>query len=319
MTTREKVTVREVGLRDGLQMVRTILSTEQKLEWCRRMVEAGSVEIEVTSFVPPKIVPQFADAVEVARGALDITGLHAAALVPNLKGAQRAFEVGLSKVHYVLSASNEHNLKNVRRTTAESVEDFARIVLERDTVERTARRITLGAGVATAFGCTISGRVEESGVLGLVETLLEAGADEITIADTVGYANPRQVKALMREVLAITRDVPVACHFHDTRGLGLANVVAALDAGVRSFDSSLGGLGGCPFAPNATGNINTEDTVFLLESEGFDTGINIDALLAIRETIAGWLPGEPFTGAIARAGVPKTFDLREAEMFPAGQ
>ena len=319
MTTREKVTVREVGLRDGLQMVRTILSTEQKLEWCWRMVEAGSVEIEVTSFVPPKIVPQFADAVEVARGALDITGLHAAALVPNLKGAQRGFEVGLSKVHYVLSASNEHNLKNVRRTTAESVEDFARIVLERDTVERTARRITLGAGVATAFGCTISGRVEESGVLGLVETLLEAGADEITIADTVGYANPRQVKALMREVLAITRDVPVACHFHDTRGLGLANVVAALDAGVRSFDSSLGGLGGCPFAPNATGNINTEDTVFLLESEGFDTGINIDALLAIRETIAGWLPGEPFTGAIARAGVPKTFDLREAEMFPAGQ
>jgi len=318
MTTREKVTVREVGLRDGLQMVRTILSTEQKLEWCRRMVEAGSVEIEVTSFVPPKIVPQFADAVEVARGALDITGLHAAALVPNLKGAQRGFEVGLSKVHYVLSASNEHNLKNVRRTTAESVEDFARIVLERDTVERTARRITLGAGVATAFGCTISGRVEESGVLGLVETLLEAGADEITIADTVGYANPRQVKALMREVLAITRDVPVACHFHDTRGLGLANVVAALDAGVRSFDSSLGGLGGCPFAPNATGNINTEDTVFLLESEGFDTGINIDALLAIRETIAGWLPGEPFTGAIARAGVPKTFDLREAEMLPAG-
>jgi hydroxymethylglutaryl-CoA lyase len=221
-------------------------------------------------------------------------------------------------VHYVLSASNEHNLKNVRRTTAESVEDFARIVLERDTVERTARKITLGAGVATAFGCTISGRVEESRVLGLVETLLEAGADEITIADTVGYANPRQVKALMREVLAITRDVPVACHFHDTRGLGLANVVAALDAGVRSFDSSLGGLGGCPFAPNATGNINTEDTVFLLESEGFDTGINIDALLAIRETIAGWLPGEPFTGAIARAGVPKTFDLREAEMLPAG-
>jgi len=316
MTTREKVTVREVGLRDGLQMVRTILSTEQKLEWCRRMVEAGSVEIEVTSFVPPKIVPQFADAVEVARGALDITGLHAAALVPNLKGAQRAFDVGLNKVHYVLSASNEHNLKNVRRSTAESVADFERIAAARDELNRD---VVLGAGVATAFGCTISGRVEESGVLGLVETLLEAGADEITIADTVGYANPRQVKALMREVLAITRDVPVACHFHDTRGLGLANVVAALDAGVRSFDSSLGGLGGCPFAPNATGNINTEDTIFLLESEGFDTGINIDALLAIRETIAGWLPGEPFTGAIARAGVPKTFDLREAEMFPAGQ
>lgn len=311
--TREKVQVREVGLRDGLQMVQTILSTEQKLEWCRRMVQAGSVEIEVTSFVPPKIVPQFADAVEVARGALEIPLLHAAALVPNLKGAQRAFDVGLRKVHYVLSASNEHNLKNVRRTTTESAEDFQRIVAERDAGEGTTRSTKLGAGVATAFGCTISGRVEESTVLGLVETLLKAGADEITIADTVGYANPGQVRKLMREVLAITQNIPVACHFHDTRGLGLANVIAALDAGVRSFDSSLGGLGGCPFAPNATGNINTEDTVFLLESEGFDTGIDIEALLAIRETIAGWLPGEPFTGAIARAGLPKTFHLRTAE------
>jgi hydroxymethylglutaryl-CoA lyase len=311
--TREKVQVREVGLRDGLQMVQTILSTEQKLEWCRRMVQAGSVEIEVTSFVPPKIVPQFADAVEVARGALEIPLLHAAALVPNLKGAQRAFEVGLRKVHYVLSASNEHNLKNVRRTTAESAEDFQRIVAEPDAGEGAVRSTKLGAGVATAFGCTISGRVEESTVLSLVETLLKAGADEITIADTVGYANPGQVRKLMREVLAITQNIPVACHFHDTRGLGLANVIAALDAGVRSFDSSLGGLGGCPFAPNATGNINTEDTVFLLESEGFDTGIDIEALLAIRETIAGWLPGEPFTGAIARAGLPKTFDLHTAE------
>lgn len=313
MTTREKAQVREVGLRDGLQMVQTILSTEQKLEWCRRMVDAGSIEIEVTSFVPPKIVPQFADAVDVARGASAIPGLHAAALVPNLKGAQRAFDVGLRKVHYVLSASNEHNLKNVRRTTAESAEDFQRIVSERDGSEGATRSVRLGAGVATAFGCTISGRVEESTVLGLVETLLKAGADEITIADTVGYANPGQVRALMRKVLAITKDVPVACHFHDTRGLGLANVIAALDAGVRSFDSSLGGLGGCPFAPNATGNINTEDTVFLLEAEGLDTGIDINALLAIRDLIAGWLPGEPFTGAIARAGLPKTFDLREAE------
>ncbi|RZF29420.1 hydroxymethylglutaryl-CoA lyase [Paraburkholderia sp. UYCP14C] len=312
MTMREKVQVREVGLRDGLQMVQTILSAGQKLEWCRRMVDAGADQIEVTSFVPPKVVPQFADAVEVARGALEIPRLHAAALVPNFKGAQRAFEVGMRKVHYVLSASNEHNLKNVRRTTAESVDDFRRIVEERDAGGGT-RSIALGAGVATAFGCTLSGRVEESTVLGLVETLLKAGADEITIADTVGYANPGQVRALMRKVLAITGDVPVACHFHDTRGLGLANVIAALDADVRSFDASLGGLGGCPFAPNATGNINTEDTVFLLESEGLDTGIDIDALASIREMIASWLPGEPFTGAIARAGLPKTFALRAAE------
>jgi len=229
--------------------------------------------------------------------------------VPNLKGAQRAFDVGLAKVHYVLSASNEHNLKNVRRSTAESVDDFVRIAAARDEL---SRDIVLGAGVATAFGCTIAGKVDESIVLGLVETLIEAGAQEITIADTVGYANPAQVRALMRQVLALAGQVPVACHFHDTRGLGLANVMAALDAGVRAFDASLGGLGGCPFAPNATGNINTEDTVFMLEAQGLRTGIDIDELLAIRETIAAWLPGEPFTGAIARAGLPKTFVHRQA-------
>ncbi|WP_250517121.1 hydroxymethylglutaryl-CoA lyase [Caballeronia sp. INDeC2] len=303
------VQIREVGLRDGLQMVRTILTSEQKLEWCARLVDAGVTDIEVTSFVPPKVVPQFADAVEVAAGALAIEGLHAAALVPNLKGAQRAFDVGLSKVHYVLSASNEHNLKNVRRSTAESVEDFVRIAAARDEL---GRDVMLGAGVATAFGCTIAGEVDESIVLGLVESLMEAGAQEITIADTVGYANPAQVRALMKRVLALTGPLPVACHFHDTRGLGLANVTAALDAGVRAFDASLGGLGGCPFAPNATGNINTEDTVFMLEAQGLRTGIDIDRLLAIRETIAGWLPGEPFTGAIARAGLPRTFVHREA-------
>ena len=309
MTKKETVQVREVGLRDGLQMVRTILGSDRKLAWCARMVEAGCTQIEVTSFVPPKIVPQFADAMEVASGALKIDGLHAAALVPNLKGAERAFEVGIRKIHYVLSASNEHNLKNVRRTTAESADDFARIVAARNaSADAGVRGVALGAGVATAFGCTIQGRVDERTVLGLVETLLAAGADEITIADTVGYANPAQVRALMRKVIALTGDVPVACHFHDTRGLGLANVIAALDAGVRCFDASLGGLGGCPFAPNATGNINTEDTVFLLEAEGLDTGIDIDALLAIREMVAGWLPGEPFTGAIARAGLPKTFN-----------
>ncbi|MEZ2350203.1 hydroxymethylglutaryl-CoA lyase [Caballeronia sp. RCC_10] len=303
------VRVREVGLRDGLQMVGKILTTEQKLDWCRRMVDAGVRDIEVTSFVPPKVVPQFADAVDVARGALAIDSLHASALVPNLKGAQRAFDVGVAQVHYVLSASDAHNLKNVRRSTAESLEDFGRIVAERD--DR-APRVVLGAGVATAFGCTIAGKVEQSVVLGLVDKLIEAGADEITVADTVGYANPGQVRALMSKVCALAGAVPVACHFHDTRGLGLANVLAALDAGVRVFDSSLGGLGGCPFAPNATGNINTEDTVFLLEAEGLKTGIDLDKLLAMRETLAQWLPGEAFTGAIARAGVPKTFRAREA-------
>lgn len=303
MTT-DQIHIREVGLRDGLQMVSTFLSTEQKLEWCRRMRAAGCTEIEVTSFVPAHIVAQFADAADVARGALAIEGLKASALVPNLKGAQRAFETGLQQVHYVLSASNEHNLKNVRRSTAESVEDFRRIVKFRD--ESGQRSTALSAGVATAFGCTIAGRVDESAVLDLVSQLLDCGADEIAIADTVGYANPAQVRRLMRNVLSLTGDKPVICHFHDTRGLGLANVTAALDIGIRRFDSSLGGLGGCPFAPNATGNINTEDTVFLMESQGLKTGIDIQALLDIRKTLTAWLPNEPFTGAIARAGLPKT-------------
>ncbi|SDE03822.1 hydroxymethylglutaryl-CoA lyase [Paraburkholderia lycopersici] len=301
----EFVSVREVGVRDGLQMVKTILPAGRKVEWCRREAAAGISHIEVTSFVPPKIAPQFADAEEVAAGVLRIEGLHASALVPNLRGAQRAMEIGLKKIDYVLSASNEHNMRNVRRSTEESIEDFSRIVSYRDELGRAD--VVVGSGVATAFGCTIAGKVEPSTVLQIVERLLKMGADEITIADTVGYANPGQVRDLMRDVLRLTGETPVACHFHDTRGMGMANVYAALEVGVRAFDSSLAGLGGCPFAPNATGNINTEDCVFLLESQGLRTGVDINALIELRRDVETWLPGEPFAGAIARAGLPKGF------------
>ncbi|AND91445.1 hydroxymethylglutaryl-CoA lyase [Bradyrhizobium diazoefficiens] len=302
---REKAHVREVGPRDGLQMVGTILPTERKLAWCRRVVAAGIHEIEVTSFVPPKLIPQFGDAEEVARGAMAIAGCRPSALVPNLRGAERAFALGVPQVNYVLSASEQHNLANVRRTTEQSLEDFARIVAARD--QRVGAPIALGAGIATAFGCTISGAVSNSRVVEIAGRLAEMGADEITIADTVGYGHPRQVQALMKEVIAAVGQVPVACHFHDTRGLGLANVAAALDAGVRAFDASVAGLGGCPFAPGATGNIDTEDTVFLLEQLGFDTGADVEALVAFRREVETWLPGERFSGAIARAGLPKTY------------
>ncbi|KND62104.1 Hydroxymethylglutaryl-CoA lyase [Candidatus Burkholderia verschuerenii] len=303
----DKATVREVGLRDGLQMVGTILTAQQKIEWCTREVAAGVWEIEVTSFVPPKLVPQFGDSVEVARAALGIAGLHASALVPNLKGAQRAAEAGLRKIDFVLSASDAHNQKNVRRSTAESVEDFGRIIEWR---KEAAPDLVVGAGIATAFGCAISSEVRADRVLGILDELLAHGADEITIADTVGYANPAQVRALMREVIARVGGRPLTCHFHDTRGLGLANVDAAAQTGVRIFDASLGGLGGCPFASNATGNINTEDCVYLLKSMGLDTGIDVRALLELRREIETWLPGEPFVGAISRAGLPKTYDTR---------
>jgi hydroxymethylglutaryl-CoA lyase len=306
----ERAEIREVGLRDGLQLVKTILSTEQKLEWCRRAAQAGMTEIEVTSFVPPKVVAQFVDADAVARGATMIGGFTAAALVPNLRGAERAFETGIAKINYVLSASEAHNQANVRRSTQESLDDFVRIVALRDEVAKGNKgKISIGAGIATAYGCTISGAVSEKRVVQIAEQLARSGADEIIVADTVGYANPAQVERLMRAVVCAVGSRPVACHFHDTRGLGLANVTAALDAGVRRFDASLGGLGGCPFAPGATGNINTEDCVFLLESLGYETGIDIEALVSLRATVESWLPGERFSGAIARAGLPKTFRM----------
>ena len=306
----ERAEIREVGLRDGLQLVKTILSTEQKLEWYRRAAQAGMAEIEVTSFVPPKVVAQFVDADAVARGATMIGGFTAAALVPNLRGAERAFETGIAKINYVLSASEAHNQANVRRSTQESLDDFVRIVARRDEVAKGSKgNISIGAGIATAYGCTISGAVSEKRVVQIAEQLARSGADEIIVADTVGYANPAQVERLMRAVVRAVGSRPVACHFHDTRGLGLANVTAALNAGVRRFDASLGGLGGCPFAPGATGNINTEDCVFLLESLGYQTGIDIEALVSLRATVESWLPGERFSGAIARAGVPKTFRM----------
>jgi hydroxymethylglutaryl-CoA lyase len=300
---RPHATIREVGLRDGLQLVKSFLATERKIAWCREEVAAGLKEVEVTSFVPPSVVPQFADAAEVAQAAVAIDGLAVAALVPNLKGATRGFDAGVDKINVVLSASEAHNLANVRRSTAESVADFGRIIAERK-ARGLATKVV--AGIATTFGCTIQGHVPEAQVLRLVESLAAAGADEIALADTVGYANPAQVKRIFSAVAAIF-DKPIYAHFHDTRGLGLANVSAAVNVGITRFDASIGGLGGCPFAPGASGNIDTEDCAFLLESLGFDTGLDIDKLVALRARVAQWLPQERVGGMIAQAGLPKTF------------
>lgn len=301
----EKAFLHEVGPRDGLQMVKTILTTEQKVEWCRRAAAAGIPEIEVTSFVPPSVVPQFADAADVARATVALGGFEASALIPNLKGAEFAIASGIHTINFVMSASEEHNLANVRRSTERSMEDFRAIVELRD---RTAGdKVRLIGGIATSFGCSIAGVVPEKRVMEIAETYLEAGADGLIVADTVGFANPAQVHQLMGAIVALADGAPVTCHFHDTRGLGLANVVAALEAGVRAFDTALAGLGGCPFAPGATGNINTEDTAFLLESLGFDTGVDIKAMIELRKTVEDWLPGERFSGSLARAGLPATF------------
>jgi hydroxymethylglutaryl-CoA lyase len=295
---REKAHVREVGPRDGIQMVKAILPSARKLAWCRGTMEAGLRQIEVTSFVPAKVIPQFADAEEVARGALAMAGLRPSVLVPNLKGAERAFALDMPMVNYELSASEAHNQANVRRSTEDSLTDFARIAAARD--QRPGMRIGLGAGIATAFGCTISGAVSETRVVEIAVRLAGMGADEIIIADTVGYGDPGQVRRLMGAVIAAVRPLPVACHFHDTRGLGLANVTAALEAGVRAFDASLAGLGGCPFAPGATGNIATDDLVHLLHREGFDTGIDPSALVELRDELAT-VVGHPLDSSLARA------------------
>ncbi len=301
----ERVVVREVGPRDGLQLVTDFLPTQTKREWVLRQAGTGFAEIEVTSFVPPKLLPQFADAAEVVEAANAVDGLTASALALNLKGATRAMDAGARVVNFVLSASEAHNHANVRCSTDASLETFSEIVSwQRQNTPQA--RIT--AAIATSFGCSLQGEVPETRVREIAVRLAEAGTTEITLADTVGYANPHQVGRLFAQVSGDVGAVPLAAHFHDTRGMGLANVAAALDPGVRKFDAALAGLGGCPFAPGATGNIATEDTVYMLEAMGLGTGIDFEALLDVRRQIAEWLPNEALHGHLGAAGVARTFD-----------
>ena len=302
----EHAHVREVGLRDGLQSIAEILPTEQKIAWLEAEHAAGVREIEVSSFVPPKLLPQLADAEAVVRHALSLPGLTVSALIPNLRGAERGLALGVHEMNFVLSVSEGHNRANVRRTTAESIEDFRRVVALCHTAPAD-RRPRVACGLATAFGCTIEGAVDEDRVRRIAVEAAEAGADAIMLADTVGYGQPAAVERVFRRVLADVAPLPVAGHFHDTRGLGLANVLAALNAGARTFDASLGGLGGCPYAPGATGNIVIEDLAFMLEAMGFDTGIDIGRLVKIRELVASFLPTIIQYGAIAKVGLPKNF------------
>jgi hydroxymethylglutaryl-CoA lyase len=302
----EHAQIREVGLRDGLQSIAEILPTEQKISWLEAEHAAGVREIEVSSFVPPKLLPQLADAETVVRRALALPGLTVSALIPNLRGAERGLALGVHEMNFVLSVSEGHNRANVRRTTAESIEDFRRVVALCHTAPA-ERRPRVACGLATAFGCTIEGAVDEDRVRDIAIEVAEAGADAIILADTVGYGQPAAVERVFRRVIADVAPLPVAGHFHDTRGLGLANVLAALNAGARAFDASLGGLGGCPYAPGATGNIVTEDLAFMLEAMGFDTGIDIERLIAVREFVHSVLPNVAQHGAIAKAGLPKNF------------
>jgi hydroxymethylglutaryl-CoA lyase len=297
------VVVREVGLRDGLQIVPRVLPTAHKLEWLRDAHAAGLREIEVGSFVPARLMPQLADTADLVACARTLPGCLPSVLVPNLKGAERAIEVGAHALLLPLSASHAHSLANLKRTPDEVVEDIRRIVDLRDAK---GSDCLVEVGLSTAFGCTIQGRVDADEVLRLVRAVRDAGVDRIGLADTVGYADPLQVKTLFEQALEVAGERLACGHFHDTRGLGAANVFAAWQAGIRRFDACIGGIGGCPHAPGASGNVATEDVAYLFASMGVPTGLAFDRLMALRGKVARWLEGEPLHGAIWRAGLPRT-------------
>ncbi len=303
MNTTQPVTVREVGLRDGLQSIARTLPTEHKLAWLRAAHAGGQREIEVGSFVPARLLPQLADTAELVAVAKTLPGLITSVLVPNLKGALAALDSGADAMLLPLSASHAHSLANLRETPDEVVAEIGRIRAERDA---SGSRCLLEVGMSTAFGCTIQGRVDETEVLRLLQAVLDAGADRVGLADTVGYADPLQVTRLFEKSFAVAGERLACGHFHDTRGLGLANVYAAWQTGVSRFDACLGGIGGCPHAPGASGNVATEDVAYLFASMGVATGLDFDALIALRARMAQWLDGEPLHGSIARAGLPKT-------------
>ena len=295
--------IREVGLRDGLQSLVRTLPTAQKLEWIRDAFDAGLREIEVGSFVPAKLLPQLADTAELVAFAKTLPGLLTSVLVPNLKGAERAFASGAGALLVPLSASHAHSLANLRKAPDEVVREIAAIVVARDAANSNCM---IEVGLSTAFGCTIQGRVDPAEVLRLMQAVLDAGVDRIGLADTVGYADPFQVRTLFEQGFRVAGDKLACGHFHDTRGLGLANVFAAWQTGVRRFDACLAGIGGCPHAPGASGNVATEDVAYLFASMGQPTGVDFDRLLALRSKVAQCLAGEALHGSIARAGLPKT-------------
>ena len=290
----------EVGPRDGLQNAHHLMPTEAKKRWISALAAAGLKEIEVGSFVPPKLIPAMADTGEVVKHAVGIPGLKVVALAPNLKGFQRALEAGAHKVTFPVSASRKHSESNVRMTPEQMVEEV------RKCTQHPHPGVEIEGAVSTAFGCTLQGEVPEDDVV-RIAVALAGFCDCVCLADTVGYANPAQIRRLFRRVRDQIGAKLEAAHLHTPRGLGLANALAAYEEGVRHFDSSLGGLGGCPFAPGASGNVITEDLVFMFEAMGVKTGIDLDKLMAARKLMVEAIPQEPTYGHFALAGVPKGF------------
>lgn len=296
MSLPSDVTMREVGARDGIQSLGIAIPTEVKIELIERIVAAGVRRIEATSFVHPKYVPQMADAEQVMQALRRVPGVSYEALVPNVRGAERAIATGVDRIELVVTASETFNQKNVRMSIAESFAQFADIMrLALDA------KVPVNFGIGNVFGCPYEGDVPESRIFDLMRQSLDLGASEISLADTTGMGNPIQVERLATEALRIAGDVPIRLHFHNTRGMGLANVVAGLRAGVTTFDGSIGGLGGCPFAPRATGNVCSEDTVHMLHELGIRTGIDLPALIECARFAAQALDME-LPGQVMKAG-----------------
>jgi hydroxymethylglutaryl-CoA lyase len=306
----DAVTLREVGLRDGLQSLPQFVPTERKLAWLRAEHAAGLRAVEVSSFVPPKLMPQLADAAEMVAGALALPGMTVTVLVPNLKGAERALAAGAHGLLVPVSASAPHSLANVRKTPQEMIREVAAIRAARDAAGSSCR---IEVAISTAFGCTIQGEVPLADVIDLLKAARDAGAEELGLSDTVGFADPGQVARFFEAGRRAVGELLGCAHFHDTRGLGMANAVAAFQQGIRTFDASLGGLGGCPHAPGASGNVATEDLAFLFEQMGAPSGLDVDALLAMRQPLAQWVDGAPLHGHVWRAGRPRALRPAAAE------
>jgi hydroxymethylglutaryl-CoA lyase len=296
-----RVTLREVGLRDGLQLVKTFPSTTAKQRWVREEYAAGVRHFEVGSFLPAKTFPQFVDVRDIVATVASLPGCHGIALALNERGVNEALASGVAEIASVVSATEEHSQANANRSREAAIANVRRLCELRDA---TAHRPIVHAAISMALGCSISGAVDPAEVLRLVDRCFEAGADAVGIADTVGYAGPMQVGTLTRAAVRLAGAKPICVHLHDTRGMGIANAAAALDEGARILDGSLGGLGGCPFAPGATGNVVFEDLAFLCESKGFVTGIDIGRLIAVRTILRESMPNEPLYGGLARAGLP---------------
>ncbi|GAB3096536.1 hydroxymethylglutaryl-CoA lyase [Aestuariicella hydrocarbonica] len=304
------IEISEVGPRDGLQSIAPIMTTADKKRWIKALADSGIPEIEVGSFVPAKVLPQLADTAEITQFAKTIPDLTVAVLVPNLRGAEGAIAAGADKITIPLSVSETHSLKNVRRTHEQMLQEVREIRALIDTLP-VAERPKFEGGLSTCFGCTLEGNVPEDKVVRIAEALMEAGCDEVGLSDTTGFGSPLQVRRLTQKVWdAVGKQNLTGIHLHNTRGQGLANALAAVEVGLTTVDASMGGIGGCPFAPGASGNIITEDLVFLLESMGLKTGINFERMMIAREILQQALPGNiELYGFTPDAGLPKGFAM----------